>query len=156
MFACGLLAAGLFAGCSDGPKLARVSGVVKLDGKPYPNALVSFQPVGTRANANPGKGSMGQTDANGQFVLLYDGGREGAVVGTHTVRITTVPGKGAKEDPNIDKSLGSPDGGDLPMGGANLEFDPIPMEWNEKSTKTFDVLPGGTPEANFNIVTKRK
>lgn len=152
----GLLAAGLLTGCSGGgPDLSRISGVVTVDGKPYPNALVSFQPVGSKDNANPGKGSMGVTDEHGKYVLLYDGKREGAVIGSHLVRISTMPGKGTKEDPNIDKSLGTPDGSEPPKG-ANLEFDPIPMEWNEHSSKTFEVVAGGTDKANFDIVTKKK
>ena len=67
MIAFGLLAAGLIAGCGGGPKLARVSGVVKMDGKPCANVLVSFQPLGSEGNENPGEGSIGRTDENGRF-----------------------------------------------------------------------------------------
>ena len=66
----GLLAA--VVGCSGGPKFAPVSGVVTLDGKPYPKAVVSFQPVGTEGNPNPGRGSSAYTDENGRFVLMGD------------------------------------------------------------------------------------
>ncbi|HET6572813.1 MAG TPA: hypothetical protein VFG68_04365 [Fimbriiglobus sp.] len=149
----GLLAAALLAGCSGGPDLARVSGVVKLDGKPYPNAVVSFQPIGG-GDMNPGKGSMGVTDANGRYELLYDGRTKGAVPGKHAVRISTMPGRGTDEPP---PETGTPDGIIEPKGAKpNLEFDPIPMEWNEKSTKTYDVPAEGTDQANFDIVTGRK
>ena len=66
----GLLAA--VVGCSGGPKFAPVSGVVTLDGKPYAKAVVSFQPIGTADNPNPGRGSSAYTDENGRFVLKSD------------------------------------------------------------------------------------
>jgi hypothetical protein len=150
------LLAGVVAGCGDGPSLARVSGVVTLNGKPYPNALVSFQPMASKESQNPGKGSVGQTDENGRFELVYEGRKKGAVVGKHTVRISTMPGKGAQEDPALaDKSLGTPDGYVPPRGSGQLEFDPIPPEWNDRSSKTFNVTPSGTDKANFDVVTRR-
>jgi hypothetical protein len=144
----------LAAGCSGGPKLAPVSGVVTLDGKPYPNAVVSFQPIGGKGNENPGRGSMGLTDANGRFELLYENVQKGAVVGKHNVRISTVPGKGSATP--VDSELGSPDGVVLPKGAKpDMDYDLIPTEWNENSTKTFVVPAGGTDQANFDIVTKK-
>jgi hypothetical protein len=150
-----LLAAGLLAGCG-GPHLVPVSGVVKLDGKPYPNAMVSFQPVGNGGDLNPGpgKGSMAVTDENGRYVLLYDGTRKGALVGRHRIRISTLSGHGTSE-PMPD--TGTPDGYVQPKGTkSDLEFDPIPVEWNERSEKTFDVPPGGTDRADFDIVTPKR
>lgn len=145
----------LLVGCDSGPKLAPVSGVVKLDGKPYANAMVSFQPIAS-GSTDPGKGSVGGTDEQGRFVMMYDGTKKGAIVGRHRVRISTYPGKGYKEDPSIDRSLGSPDGVIQPKGAkSNLEFDPIPMEWNEKSEHVFEVLAGGTDKADFDIQTKK-
>ena len=46
------------AGCGGGgPKFVPVSGVVKVDGKPYPNAVVSL-PAGRReGEPDPGRGS---------------------------------------------------------------------------------------------------
>jgi hypothetical protein len=38
----------------------------------------------------------------------------------------------------------------------NLEFDPIPVEWNENSELTFDVPPGGTDRADFKLESGRK
>jgi len=145
-----LLAAG---GCGGGPKYVPVSGVVTMDGVPYPNAIVSFQPIGGKGNQDPGEGSMGVTDASGRFVLLYGkaGKDKGAVVGTHRVRISTKPGKGSVDDPN-----GSPDGVVLPKGAKpDMDYDPIPLEWNEHSEKTFEVTAEGTDQANFAIVTKK-
>ncbi|MFO0847377.1 MAG: carboxypeptidase-like regulatory domain-containing protein [Gemmataceae bacterium] len=154
--AVGLLAVGLAGGCGGGgPKLARVTGVVTLDGKPYPNAVVSFQPMGGKDNPNPGAGSMGVTDEAGRFELMYENTSRGAVVGRHRVRISTQPGKGTKDDPAY--ASGSPDGEVQPKGAKpNFEYDPIPLEWNEKSEKTFDVPPEGTDKANFDIVSPPK
>src|SRR5688572_21672020 len=145
-----VLAAVPLSGCGGGPKMAKVMGVVTLDGKPYPNALVSFQPIGTADDPNPGEGSVGRTDENGRFDLYCDAKR-GAVVGKHRVRITTVPGHGTFEDPNPN-SLGTPDDAPGVPDKGKSEFEPIPLEWNENSDKTFDVPPEGTDKATFNIV----
>ena len=142
----GLLAAGLVAGCGSGANIAPVSGVVKLDGKPYGKAVVSFQPIGTSANPNPGRGSSAYTDENGRFVLKSDNTINGAVVGKHRVRIMT---------------RGSDVVGQSPEGGSPDEtpkpnLDPIPPEWNALSNVEFDVPPGGTDQANFDITTRKK
>jgi hypothetical protein len=139
----GLLAAML--GCSGGAKYAPVSGVVKLDGVPYPNAVVSFQPIGTPENPNPGRGSSAYTDENGRFVLQCDNTIDGALVGRHLVRIMT---KG--NDVQGQPEGGSPDG--APVGG---KVDPIPPEWNALSKVEFEVPKGGTDQANFDIPTKK-
>jgi hypothetical protein len=133
-------------GCSKNPRYVPVSGVVTLNGKPYGKAAVSFQPIGTLENPNPGRGSSAYTDANGRFVLASDD-QNGAVVGKHLVRITTR----SEEMPTAaEPGRGSPD--DAP---ARRSVDPIPIEWNWESEKEFDVPPGGTDKANFDIVTKK-
>ncbi|QDU10816.1 carboxypeptidase-like regulatory domain-containing protein [Gimesia aquarii] len=73
-----------FSGCSDsGPKVARVTGTVMMDGSPLADAIVSFEPTG------PGRPSIGNTDANGYYRLQYTTDLDGALLGTHTVRIST-------------------------------------------------------------------
>ena len=57
-------------GCGGGPEFVPVSGVVTLNGKPYGKAAVSFQPIGTTENPNPGRGSSAYTDENGRFRLM--------------------------------------------------------------------------------------
>jgi hypothetical protein len=155
---CGVTA--LAAGCGgDDPELAPVSGVVKVDGKPYPNAYVTFQPVGSEGNPNPGRGSTGTTDAEGRFTLRYDGGQDGAVVGKHIVRITSMQ---PADDPSRFKGTetGSTDGDD-PTGAAaalaarGLKPEIIPKEWHTDSRKEFVVPAGGTDQANFDIVSLR-
>jgi hypothetical protein len=138
------------AGCGgDGPKYVPVSGVVKVDGQPYPNAVVSFQPVGGRENPNPGRGSSAVTDANGRYTLLVDDGTTGAVVGKHKVRIQS-----KRDDPNAfyDPSVGNPDNAPTPTPKKGGRVDPIPADWySDVGGKDFDVPPGGTDQANFDI-----
>lgn len=129
-------------GCG-GPSVAPVSGVIKLDGKPYGKAVVSFQPIGTKDNPNPGRGSSAYTDENGRFVLKHDEGSNGAIIGKHRVRIMT---KGS-DVVGQDTAGGSPD--ETPK---NRTLDPIPTDWVAVG-KEFDVPAGGTDQANFDIVS---
>ncbi len=79
------LAAVISAGCSDKPagiSFGEVAGIVTLDGQPLPDATVRFTPAA-------GRPSFGRTDAQGRYELGYRGRAWGAVVGPHTVRITT-------------------------------------------------------------------
>ncbi len=147
--AAGVLLAGT-AGCGP-PTYVNVSGVVTLDGQPYKNALVSFQPIGTEHNPNPGRGSSGLTDENGRYTLVADDGHAGAVPGKHRVRIQT-----KRDDPAafFDPEIGSPD--DPGPEVKKPKIDPIPVEWySDKSTKEFDVPPGGTDKADFPIERKK-
>ncbi len=123
-----LVLVSLFSGCSqrssDTPELAVVSGVVTLDGQPLPNVTVAFVPT-------QGAGSYGVTDESGKYELNAAGGNQGAIVGTHTVTITTPtdgpPGPGYK--------------------------DPVPAKYNTKSTLTVDVKPGKNPDTNFELTS---
>src|SRR5262245_36444322 len=83
--AVGLLA----AGCDSGPRYVPVSGVVSLDGKPYGDAVITFQPIASSSGVDPGRGSSAYTDASGKFVLKTDDGHNGAVPGKHLIRIQT-------------------------------------------------------------------
>jgi hypothetical protein len=149
--ATGLLLAGA-SGCGGESKFVPVSGVVTLNGKPYPKAVVVFQPVATPDNPNPGRGSSSFTDENGRFTLKTDTGQSGAVVGRHRVRIQTRRDLPAT---NEDPKTGSPD--DIPLPLIRGMADPIPLEWyGTNSEKYFDVPPGGTDQANFAIETKKK
>ncbi len=69
------------AGCgTDGPQLAEVSGVVTVDGKPVPNAVVTFIPTG-------GSTSYGKTDAQGKYTLMFTDTKYGAMIGKHSVEL---------------------------------------------------------------------
>jgi hypothetical protein len=134
---------GAVVGCGSGSKYVPVSGVVRLNGKPYPNAAVMFQPVGGKDDPNPGRGSSGLTDENGRFVLKTPEGVNGAVVGTHQVKITT-----AEEGVvGFDPATGSPDNTPTKKG----KIDPIPIDWRQMGKHTFDVPAGGTDQANFDL-----
>ena len=81
-----------FLGCGQGnrPELGQVNGTVTLDGRPLANATVLFKP-------QTGRGSFGVTDQDGQYELFYIRDIKGAIVGTHTIRITTATENAAKE-----------------------------------------------------------
>jgi hypothetical protein len=136
----------LVGGCGGGgPKYAPVSGTVTLDGKPYGEAVVVFLPKATADNPNPGRSSAGETDAQGHFVLKTDELKNGAVIGTHRIKVQT-----RGEVVQVDPSVGTADSFD-----PRAKRDPIPAEWNTMSQKEFDVPPEGTDKANFDIVTKK-
>jgi len=73
----------LAAGCGDGKKkLAKVSGVVKLDGKALDGANVVFHPN------DGGRPATGTTGTDGHFTLTTYSSGDGAQVGEHKVVIT--------------------------------------------------------------------
>ncbi len=82
----GIAVAMLLAGCGGGaddvPQTFPVTGVVKLDGQPLPEARVTFIPEGEAACA-------GITDAEGRYVLKHRSGAEGAPPGAARVQIST-------------------------------------------------------------------
>jgi glycine/D-amino acid oxidase-like deaminating enzyme len=125
----------LAAGCSSS-KIAPVSGRVTLNGKPLAGVHIGFQPIGKPGELNPGGGSYAITDADGQFrLLLVDGEQPGAVIGKHRVEIT-----GRSEVPaNIDP----------PKRPPPKVF--VPAKYSHNSELTFDVPPGGTSAANFEL-----
>lgn len=87
------------AGCggSDLPELGTVFGRVTLDGQPVAEAIVNFSPV------NPGRPSTAETDADGNYELVYLPDVEGAVVGDHVVsieRIVTTELDNLPDDPS--------------------------------------------------------
>jgi hypothetical protein len=77
-----LFAVAAFAGCGSG-KLGTVTGTVTADGKPLANAMVTFSPEPA------GRASSGLTNESGEYRLSYTRDEAGAVIGPHTVRIST-------------------------------------------------------------------
>jgi hypothetical protein len=124
------------AGCGD--NIAPVSGRVTLDNKPLPNANVIFMPDATVKN--PGQGSRAKTNANGEFTLLQmTNDVRGAVIGKHSVSITAFDG----DDGAIPSSSGLE---------KNVFRKPIvPERYNSKTELTFEVPPGGSTSANFDL-----
>ena len=124
-FLCGLSCA---AGCTSQAS-APVQGTVMLNSKPLNDASVVFSPV--RAT-NPWP-FIGTTDSAGRFTLMSpDKKVSGATPGTYMIMITTV-----KFDPN------APD-------GPPLRKETVPVAFTNGSQR-FEVPPGGTQEANFDI-----
>ncbi len=80
-FVCAMAGLLVLAGCSDGgPQLATVTGVVTVDGKPVPNAVVTFIPTG-------GSTSYGKTNAEGKYELMFTDTKFGAMIGKHNVEL---------------------------------------------------------------------
>jgi hypothetical protein len=130
----------LFAsGCGDdGYDLAPVSGVVTLDGKPLAGGVIQFQPVGGEEQ-NPGPGSAGVLDSEGRFQLQTQQSprSEGAVIGTHQVRIYSRIAEQLASD--VDTST---------------EPERVPPRYNYRTELTFPVPPEGTDEADFHLKTE--
>jgi len=125
----------LLAGCGgadDLPKLGTVTGTVTMDDKPLPKVWVMFSPV-----AN-GRTSLGQTDDNGHYKLMYLEGAEGANIGKHKVVIMTY-----HEDEIAEMQVNT--------GKAPKE--PIPAKYNSKSVLEADVE-AGPQEINFPLSSK--
>lgn len=74
------LATVVLAGCDRGPKLAPVTGKVLYNGKPLEFGSVMFQPPS-------GQPAVGEIQADGTFTLSTFQLNDGAVVGSHKVRI---------------------------------------------------------------------
>jgi hypothetical protein len=81
---CGCAVA-FFGGCGSEFKLGQVSGTVTVDGAPVPNLQVLFEPQDKKQPS-----SIGFTQADGKYKLRCASGVDGAVLGQHTVRVTTV------------------------------------------------------------------
>lgn len=77
----------LIVGCG-GSKydLAKVTGVVTIDGHPYTGKVI-FYPVKKGEGLESGRPSFGLPDANGRFELSCLAEGDGAMVGEHTVAL---------------------------------------------------------------------
>lgn len=86
----GLLA--FCAGCGNS-SVGKVTGKVHLDGQPLEGAVVTFYPIlegSASPSSNRGGASYGRTDAQGEYVLVYNRNENGAEIGKHKVVITTL------------------------------------------------------------------
>ena len=64
----------------DRPDIGEVTGVITLDGEPLADASIAFTQEGFRP-------SVGHTNSEGRYELIYIRDIKGAAVGTHLVRI---------------------------------------------------------------------
>jgi hypothetical protein len=99
------------------PKFATVYGQVRLDGEPLVGAIVEFEPEG-------GSPSYGLTDAYGRYSLRFNHEQTGALIGRHTVRITTRRGTVTEN------------------GKPAIIPEKVPPQYNWRSTLKVEVRPG--------------
>ncbi len=112
----------ILSGCgSSGSPIVAVHGLVKLDGKPVPEAVVQFVP-------EKGRPSTGITDANGRYDLVYTHDQKGALIGTHKVKITTGREKAVVEGKVVQETV----------------LEKIPMQYNVNSNLTAAVKTSGS------------
>jgi hypothetical protein len=127
----------VLGGCSNQPyKVASVSGTVKVNGKPLPNAAVVFSPI-AEGTINPGPDAGAKTDAQGHYALTITmpSGKQikGAVVGKHKVRITLI-----QEQDSADDRV--------------RRFKQLPAKYNGKDTILECEVPSqGKEDADFNL-----
>ncbi|QDT35750.1 DUF4198 domain-containing protein [Stratiformator vulcanicus] len=123
------------AGCggsSSGPQMATVTGTVLFDGQPLSEAEVVFSP-------EAGPSSSARTDEQGNFTLVGGPKQKGAVVGSHTVRISTY-----QPPQPIFGDRASLKQGELPevVGTSPEKPETVPSKYNSESTLTKTVEPG--------------
>lgn len=76
----------VFIGCGSsqtGPELGTVSGRITLDGLPVADAMVEFTPI------QEGRPSSGRSDSSGYYSLQFTTSTKGAIIGEHTVKLST-------------------------------------------------------------------
>jgi hypothetical protein len=130
--AVGMIALGA-AGCHRSAGLAPVSGKITLDGKPLAGAHIVFQPE-TDAKAPDIGGSYAFTNDNGQYTLhTFEGDHAGAALGAHRVQINL----------KIDTE-----------GFPRPPVKTLPPQYNSQSQLQFEVKPGGTDAANFDLKSR--
>lgn|GEM_PF-586488 len=74
----------VLAGCWGPANVGRVSGKVTFNGQPLADAMITFSPT-----QPGGSSSIGRTDSDGNYSLMYAAGVQGAQQGENMVRITT-------------------------------------------------------------------
>ena len=104
------------AGCGGNENLAYVTGTVRLDGEPLPDAFVVFAPT------SGGTTSYGRTDAEGVYEMMFSDDAKGAWIGENRVEISTG---------DVDASGTG--------GGAREQ---VPAIYNQASTLKVDVVAG--------------
>lgn len=126
------LTLGFITGCGDGVKLAPVTGKITADdGKPLGKIMIEFYPTAG------GPRSFGESDAEGKYKLTTDDGRDGAVVGSHSVVLRDVG--------NVPKFLGrkgedqnASDGTKPRIAGKYNFVDKSGLNWTVKSEGNSD------------------
>ncbi|HXY35140.1 MAG TPA: hypothetical protein VEI07_12995 [Planctomycetaceae bacterium] len=101
-------------GCSRGVPLGQVDGIVRVDGAPMADAMVTFIPEDRKLPQ-----STGFTDSDGHFHLRCNNGAMGAAVGEHRVIVidaARAPSGKGKDDDDL------PEGKDAPPSRVPLRY----------------------------------
>lgn len=135
------LAAGAFVvGCgSNYPETVAVTGTVTIDGKPVPEAIVTFLPTDGR------RSGTGYTDSNGRFELTTFAPDDGAVPGSHEVAVNPT------EAPPMPGESVAPDG--TPLPSARGYKPPFPAKYGNPKQSGFkaEVDPDGENDFTFEM-----
>lgn len=125
----------LVLGCSGGPAINEVEGVVTSGGQPLEKVQVNFYP------GTDGPHSSALTDASGKFVLKTTDNRSGAVIGTHKVTLTDV---------SMFETIGRENEGKDVMKGKKLK---VPTLYNDVKTTPLsqEVKSGAKNSVKFDI-----
>jgi len=109
------------------PPLGRVTGKVQIDGRPIPNARLTFQPTEALAvmDAKNLGSSAGISDGNGNYMMFYVQGIPGAVIGKHKITVSAMDANGQEL---------------------------VPLEWNQNPGNQVEVK-AGSNTFNFEIQT---
>ena len=156
LITCSLL---LLTGCGGGdrPALAKLSGIVTLEGVPVSGATISLVPV------DGGRVGTAVTDDSGRYTIsTYPGdANDGAIVGKHKVGILKIGGEGAlmltqEETTDINNELapasGEVDGVTEAAKEPKIEY-LVPKRYvnPNESNLTVEVPAAGNENANFEL-----
>ena len=127
---CGLVAVLVGCGGADGPKLASVTGMITIDGKPVSGAgiqMISQEPNGSVA--------YGMTDESGYYEMAFGQDRKGAFPGKNKVIL------------NSDSRIS--------VGGEKYDGSEVfPPKYNTKSEEYVDVKEGESNVFDFKVEWK--
>lgn len=126
VIALGAWLGGFVFGCSsDGPELTDVTGKITLDGQPVAGCQVTFVPDGG------GSPSYAQTDAKGEYRLMFTRNKYGAMLGRHNVSLET-------------RKLSAAEKEELRAAGEEVPADSvsIPKKYREDGALTAEVKSG--------------
>ena len=133
-----LLLSGCFGGNSD---LGYVTGTITIDGEPINYASVTFMPT-------QGRASIGLTDSNGVYNLVYVIGQDGALIGQHKVFVTTEVIK----EPDYGQGRGIQD----PVRQTGRR-ELLPKKYCERNfTELTATVKSGSNKIDFELTSKKK
>ena len=124
----------LSVGCGGDSNVGQVEGVVRFDGEPVTRAMVSFYPADARA-------SVGFTDQEGHYELQYIKNTKGAVIGEHTVTISTKIDR--EDDPPTSE-----------FGGKGREETMPPKYLERKKSVLVKTVESGRNTINFDLTSE--